>query len=212
MRLFLSSENFGKYPEKLVELVGRNKRVAYIGNAKDYLSETDRRDKVVEHCNQFLSLDFEFVEFDLRDYFTDPEKLKKEFTRFGLVWISGGNTFLLNSALKQSGMDKLLIEKICSDEIAYGGSSAGAIIATPSLRGSELGDNPGMVKILYGKDVVWQALNLVPYYIVPHYDNEWFGDESKAMAAYFDKKRWEYIILRDGQVQYVNGDKSELLV
>lgn len=211
MRLFLSSYQFGNYSDELLKLVGENKKVAYIGNAKDDCQPQERKEKIAESKSEFEKLGFEFTEIDLRNYFVDKSGSKDVLIGKGLVWLGGGNTFLLRRALKDSGLDKIIVSMVKSDMIAYGGSSAGSIIPTPSLHGTEHGDDPSVVERIYGKKVVWDGLGLIQEYIVPHYDGEWFVDESKAMKKYFEDRKLTHQALQDGQVLLVNNSDSKVL-
>lgn len=211
MRLFLSSEDFGKYPEALVELVGDNTKAAFINNAKDELSFEDRSEKTEEKKHSFHQLGFDVHELDLRSYFGQPNKLEKELKNYGLVWAAGGNTFVLRQAMKSSGLDKVLKKRLAEDSIAYGGSSAGSIVATPSLHGTELGDDSKVVPEHYDKKIIWEGLNLVPFYIVPHSNSDWFAKEADEMAGYLNTKKLPYRRLEDGQVIVIEGDKEEFL-
>ena len=121
MRLFLSSEGFGNYPEALIELVGDNTKIALINNAKDDLTFDDRTEKTEEKKHDFHQLGFEVHELDLRSYFTKPKKLEADLKKFGLVWASGGNTFILRRAMKASGLDKILKKRLEEGSIVYGG-------------------------------------------------------------------------------------------
>lgn len=211
MRLFLSSEDFGRYPEALVELAGENTKVAFVNNAKDAWPDEDRLEKTEEKKQGFHKLGFEVHELDLRGYFGRPKLLEEELKTFGMVWASGGNTFILRRAMKVSGLDKVLQNRLADDSLVYGGSSAGSIIATPSLHGTELGDDPREISKHYSRPIVWQGLSLVPFYIVPHYRSDWFGREADSMAAYFMKRNLPYKTLEDGQVIIIEGQKKELL-
>jgi dipeptidase E len=210
MKLYLSSQNLGDYADELLKLVGDKKRVAYIGNAMDYGSPDARQDTINQHKSQYESLGFVFNEFDLTNYFDDPIA-DNVLDDYGLVWCSGGNTFLLNYAVHHSGFAAVLSRKVTSGELVYGGSSAGAILATPSLHGSENGDEPGHVTEIYGDEVVWPALNLVPFYIVPHYKSDWFGAEADSMVKYFENNGLPYHALHDGQVIICDEDETKVL-
>ncbi len=212
MRLFLSSENFGKHPEALVALTGKNKQVAYIGNAKDFITAAERREKVAEHKRQFESLGFRFTELDLRDYF-DSKAPKTILDGYGLVWCAGGNTFLLRSAMRLSNFDTILAAKVAGNEIAYGGSSAGAVVAGPTLCGTEHGDDPAEVKRVYRSDVIWDGLGLIDTVVVPHWGSDWFGADAQRMADALEHSEThvKYEKLVDGQVLVLNGDRRELL-
>lgn len=211
MRLFLSSQNFGNYPEVFLKMMGSNKKLAYVENAKDDWSDEDRKNKLEEHRAQCQEQGFDFWELDLRDYFGKPAELEKALEGSGGIWISGGNTFFLRKAFAYSGLDKLLIEWIKADKLAYGGSSAGSIIITPSLRGSEHGDYPDVVPAGYKEGIIWEGLNLVPFYVVPHYKSDWWGKEAEQMKHYLEDNKLDYYALEDGQVVVVDGDKTEVL-
>jgi dipeptidase E len=211
MRLFLSSQNLGNYPEEFVKLVGPNKKLALVENAKDDWSIADRTSKVNEHLDQLKSIGFKVFELDLRDYFDKQKELEKVLAKCGGIFISGGNTFILTRAFKYSGAGKLLYDMVRKNEIAYGGSSAGSIIATPSLKGSELGDSPEVTPKGYKYEIIWHGLDFVNFYIVPHYKSSWFGKEAEAMLNYFKQHCMPHRVLKDGQVILINGDKEEFL-
>jgi len=213
MRLFLSSQNLGNYPEKLAELAGTNRKVAYIGNAKDHWEPDVKTAKEEEHKAELAAAGLDAEIIDLRNYFGKPAELEKTINagRYGLVWCSGGNTFILRRAFAYSGFDKILPKLLMSDKLAYGGSSAGAIIATPGLYGADLGDDPHEIPKGYKDEIIWEGLNLVKNYIVPHYGSDWFGTEAEAMAAFLEMEKLSYKKLADGQVIVIDGDKEEFL-
>lgn len=212
MRLFLSSENVGRYGDRLVELVGDKKRVAYIPNARDFWTDTAAsEEKTEKHRRQFRALGFELEVIDLKDYFGTTKVAEETFTDFGLVWAPGGNTFLLRRAMYDSGLDIVLKELLIEDKIVYGGSSAGAIMAAPSLHGTDIGDRPQDVGDIYGKEIVWDGLGLINKYLSVHNGADWFMEESKRVNQYFEHKHMPYIALEDGQVLVVDGDKEEFL-
>jgi dipeptidase E len=210
MKLFLSSENLGKYADEFVSLVNGSK-LAYIGNAKDYLSDADRNAKVEEHRIQFESLGIDFTEIDLRDYFDSAKNTEDLLNDFGAVWCSGGNTFLLRSALQQSGLDNVLIKKIKDETLVYGGSSAGAVLAGPTIEGTENGDDPDLVEDVYNNQVNWSGLGLVDFVVVPHFESEWFGVYASKMAKDLEKNGRSFKTLRDGQVILITGNKEIFL-
>jgi dipeptidase E len=211
LRLFLSSEGFGNYPNQLLDLVGGNKKTAFIDNAKDEIPEAERMQHVAEKRSEFENVGLIFEEIDLRNYFGKQAELLQKLEGFGLIWLSGGNTFVLRRALAYSGLDKILKDILSANMIAYGGSSAGSIIPTPSLHGTEFGDDPGIVPDGYKKEVVWDGLDLVPFHVVPHFGSDWFGQESIDMERYLKENSMPYKTIKDGQVIVIDGDKEEFL-
>lgn len=87
------------------------------------------------------SLGFSPEQIDLRNYFGKPQELKKYLSNFGLVWVYGGNAFVLKRAYEQSGFDKIIKDMLLKDEIVYTGFSAGIVILSKSLKGLEIVDD-----------------------------------------------------------------------
>jgi dipeptidase E len=105
MKLYLSSYGLGDHPQRLVDLVGANNQVAVIANARDFSTDIGRRSEGVKtEIRNLRTLGLQANEVDLRSYFLKPRELAKELEEYGMVWVIGGNTFILRKALKESGM------------------------------------------------------------------------------------------------------------
>lgn len=214
MRLFLSSQDFGNYPEVAAKLAGKNKKAAYIKNAQDDLPPEQRNWSTPEKKKMFEAAGFKFEEIDLRDYFGKSKELAEKLSEYGSFWSSGGNTFILRRAFAASGLDKILTDLLKRDKILYGGWSAGACITAPSLHGIEYGDRPqpDAVPDNYPiKETIWYGLDLVPFMIVPHCKSDWFGREADKSIRYFQRHKIAHKPLEDGQVIVMNGKKVEFL-
>jgi dipeptidase E len=211
MKLYLSSQGFGNHLDRLKDMVGSDRRVLFVDNAKDGIPESERTKHVDEKREEFTEAGFDFFELDLRNYFRSPDKLKPLVTAAPFVWVSGGNTFVLRRAFAYSGFDALLLNALKNTNMTYGGSSAGSIIMTKTLHGTEHGDDPYMVPDNYAEEILWDGLGLVYPQLVPHYQSEWFGKEAQAMADYFDQQGMKYETLKDGEVYVVDGKYEEKL-
>ena len=211
MRLYLSSHGFGNHLERLQQMVGDNKKVLFIDNAKDDLPDDERQAHVAEKRLEFEEAGFEFYELDLRKYFGKSELLAKIVAGAGLVWVSGGNTFIVRRALKYSGLDEILMNDLRKDMFVYGGSSAGSIIMTKTLRGTEMGDDPYVTPEGYEQEIIWSGLGMIYPQLVPHYESAWFGNEAQAMIDYFEENGLKYKGLKDGEVYVVDGEFEERL-
>lgn len=211
MKLYLSSHGFGNHLDRLKDMVGSDKRVLFIDNAKDGGPEADRAAHVEEKRKEFTEAGFDFYELDLRNYFLSPDKLKPLVEAAPFVWASGGNTFVLRRAFAYSGLDSLLMNALKSTDMVYGGSSAGSIIMTTTLRGTEHGDDQYLVPDGYKEDIIWDGLGLIYPQLVPHYKSDWFGKAADAMADYFEHAGMKYETLRDGEVYVVDGKYEEKL-
>ncbi len=209
MNLFLSSENVGDYPDVFLDLM-RDNKLAYIGNAKDDASAEERTSQILKHKTQFESYGLQFGEIDLREYF-DSKVPKDILDNYDAVWCPGGNTFLLRSAMKQSGFDKILVQKIKDNELVYGGSSAGSVVVGPTLHGTENGDDPSAVKNIYKSEIVWEGLGVTDFVVIPHVGSNWFDEESTKMKQALFENKVDYRELKDGQVIVVKDGSEEFL-
>jgi dipeptidase E len=212
MKLYLSSYHLGNKPEKLKELIAENAKAAIILNAADN-SDIDRRSSyVTSQIDALASLDIQAEELDLRDYFINSQELAEKLTNYGLVWVVGGNAFLLLRAMKQSGFDKLIVPLVENDKIVYAGFSAGAVVATPSLHGLELVDDKDTVPEGYNNEIAWKGLHLVGKSIAPHYKSN--HPESEAInkvVEYFLENGMDYWTLSDGQALIVQNTTATLI-
>jgi len=200
MRLYLSSFLLGNDANTLASLV-RRPTALVIGNALDH-ARGDLREMYARGSVDALSgLGFSTAEMDLRDYFGAPDRLGTALRDVGLVWVNGGNVFLLRRAMRQSGLDRYLIERRNDDGFVYGGYSAGACVAGPTLRGAHLVDAPDAIAAGYVAADIWDGLGLIPYSIVPHYKSD-HPESSRVdpMVEYFIVNKLPFVALRDGEV------------
>lgn len=201
MKLYLSSYRLGDNPQQLVNLVGSNKKAAVIPNALDFSTEVDRRNAgVLREIEDLKKLGFQPEEVDLRTYFGKPEELGKKLSEFGVIWVRGGNTFILRRAFKESGMDEWLVNQKGNKELVYAGYSAGVCILSPTLKGCEFVDDPNIISEGYKKDVIWDGLDLISFAFAPHYKSN--HPESEAVnteVEYYIKNGIEYKTLHDGE-------------
>jgi dipeptidase E len=202
LRLYLSSFRLGDHPERLLELVGSGRRAAVIANAIDDANAQVRTDGVERELEALRALGLEPHELDLREHFGSAPDLGG----LDLVWLRGGNVFLLRYALAASGVDALLVELLREDALVYAGYSAGPCCLGPSLRGFELVDEPDAVEATYGADPVWEGLGILDYVIVPHVDSPGHPETERcnALAEHFRAEGVPHRTLRDGEAIVVN--------
>jgi len=202
MKLYLSSYRLGNKPEVLVNLVSANKKAVVIGNAMDFLTEdAGRKESVQREMDDLTNLGFEPEEVDLRQYFGKPQELRDKLASFGLVWVRGGNVFVLRKAFKESGVDEWLKEQRGNKDLVYAGYSAGVCVLSPSLKGLDIVDNPNTIPEGYSKDTVWDGLGLVSFAFAPHYMSNHPEAEAVSRLVEYDKKSGiEYKALQDGEV------------
>lgn len=209
MRLFLSSYRTGDYGDRLVGLFGEGARVAVITNAKDYNLPAERAESVRDGIAALAQLGLSATELDLRNHFGKQSDWSAYLNKYDAVWMGGGNTFVLRRALAKTGIDTFLGKEVRDGKLAYGGESAGAIMATPDFTGVQFGDDPDILPEGYTEQTPWEGLGFVDYDIVPHYQSEWEGAEAMVQALHKAHKRFK--TLTNQQVIVIDGSYEELL-
>lgn len=214
MRLYLSSFRLGDHPEHLTALVGDDQRRAVvIANALDDAPADVRRAGVERELAALAALGMDAVELDLRDYFGQEQRLRRDLAGVSLAWLRGGNVFMLRYALRRSGADTVFGDLLAADALVYAGYSAGPCALSPSLRGLELVDDADAVRRIYGCEPVWDGLGLLDEAFVPHYQSPGHP-ETAAMNGVVARYRAEcvaYRTMRDGQVLLVNGPDTAVV-
>ena len=212
MKLYLSSYFLGNQPERLAALVGANKKVGIIMNAGDIYGNEKRPSYLANETAKMKELGLEAEELDLRDYYADNSSLKAVLESYGLLWVMGGNSFVLRRAMRMSGFDKVITDLVENGSLVYGGFSAGSVVATTTLRGIELVDDPNQVPEGYDAEIVWEGLGFTDFSIAPHYKSD--HPESEAIdtvVEYFEKEKLPYKAISDGQAIIIDGSNIEII-
>lgn len=208
MRLYLSSYRMGARFDELLQLAGGRPRVALVANALDFINVESRRryaETVYNPVEVFRSAGADVNEVDLRRYFGRADALADDLADADLLWLTGGNVFLLRRAMVMSGFDTIVRRRLSEDSIAYGGDSAGAVAAGKSLEGIHLMDDPGVRAEGYPDLDISEGLGLIDITLVPHYRSQHAESEAaEAAATYLTQRNMPFRTLSDGEVLIVN--------
>lgn len=201
MKFYLSSFKIGNEPEKLRGLFSKKKKIAYIANALD--SKKITKDWLTQHIQSDMqalkNLGLEVEQIDLRNFFDREEALQDKIDKFGGVWISGGNVFILRQAMRLSGFDKIL--KSVNPDFVYGGYSAAACVLSPNLDAYKIVDDSNDLPYEEQREIIWDGLEYVSYAFLPHYDSDHSESENiRKEIQYCIEKKIPFIALRDGEV------------
>lgn len=135
------------------EFVGPRKKCGLILNALD--AKEDARAKYYESQSEGLTaLGFSVTELDLRSYFNREEALSRTLNDLEMLWVTGGNTFVLRRAMRQRGFDRVAPPLIESEKLFYGGFSAGVVVLHKDLNGLEMCDAPSTVPSEYNPEII----------------------------------------------------------
>ncbi|GAA5080474.1 Type 1 glutamine amidotransferase-like domain-containing protein [Nocardia iowensis] len=212
MRLFLSSYRFGAHYDRLAALVGEPGRVALIPNACDSWPDV-WESAVTSDVVPLRKLGYAPETVDLRDFIGCPAELERTLASFPMVWVRGGNTFVLRAQFARSGADLVLPRLLAADALVYAGYSAGACVMTPDLHGLESADDPAEVVSTCGIEPRWDGLGLVDRRIVPHIDSPTDPvGQGDLLAEFYRAEGIAHWALTDNDAIVVDGDRTEVLI
>jgi dipeptidase E len=203
MRLYLSSFRLTQHHEHLLQLAGHGRRTALVPNALDNISAEDRSEGLRRDLDELEAAGLAVEMLDLR-HTGAVDRL----AGFNVVWVRGGNIFVLRRALADTGADTVLIDLLQRDAIVYGGYSAG-----PCVLGSDLTALADVDDITAVDDPITDGLGVLDRPFVPHVQSPAHPESAAcdAIAACYKAQGQRHWALSDGQVLLVEGDKVTVL-
>jgi dipeptidase E len=208
MKLFLSSLAISDPQSiELAKLVGKDPKdikLALIENAADTYPE-GKRAWVDQNRTAIQSHDFDVEIIDIKKFKGKLDELKDKLATKDVIWFGGGNTYYLRWLLKDTGTDQLLGELV-KQGIVYGGGSAGAIIAGPTLKHFETADDPNEAP-----EVLLDGLHFADAVVVPHMDNVKFASVIHAINDNLKADGYKTVPLGDAQAVIIDGEKQRVV-
>lgn len=132
----------------------------------------------------------------------ESEEINTKLRNNDFIYVTGGNTFFLLQELKRTGADKIITEEVNAGKV-YIGESAGAMITSPNVEYATAMDSVKKAPNLENFD----ALDLVPFYTVPHYTNSPFQKVAQKIVDTYSSvlplspiSNHEALLVRDDQV------------
>lgn len=206
--LYLSSSGLAA-DRKVLTAPSDNARALVVLNALDG-SSARRQDVFDAEAAGLVALGYSCHELDLREHFGDPENLAATLAQAQLVWVAGGNTFVLARATAQAGFDTALRQVQDDQDLTYGGYSAGACLAGPDLAGIDLMDDPNMIPDGYNAEAAPRTLRLIDERIVPHWKSKTPESSGASNTAKFlQKARLQFRCLKDGETYVIGGSSKD---
>lgn len=186
--------------------------MAQVGEMKDKLvaiiTTADDEKKKGKYCR----LAFEqFKEMGCRKIdFVDLEAMPDyDFSRYDIIYVSGGNTFRLLKFAKAVNF-KTAIENLLNRGGVYIGVSAGSYIMCPSIEMAEW--KPDQDRNYFGV-TDFSGFNFVPFLLVAHYRPEYAGImKSNIMSSKYPVRLLtdeQALLIKNGQTKLV-GDGEEI--
>jgi len=180
----------GKEPEQI--------KLALIENAADVYGDVPA-DFQLANREAIIRCGYEVELVDLRDFAGDQKSLTSQLNSKDAIFIGGGNTFYLRWILSNTGADEV-ITKLVRQGMVYGGGSAGAIVAGPTLKYFEDADDPADAP-----EVILEGLGLCETVVVPHIGNAYYGKAMDKINASLIADGYETAPI-DDDVEFVVDD------
>ena len=208
MRLYLSSFRLGNEPGRLLRLMRRPGPVAVVANAMDMAPPDMRAASLDREVGDLRGLGLDPHVLDLRDFAGATERLRTELERLEMLWVRGGNVFVLRHAFAVCGLDLLLPGLLADDALVYAGYSAGPCMLVPSLAGLEHCDPVDQLRDAYGEVAPrFDGLGVLPYAFIPHVESPGHPETHLLgeVARRYAQTGVPHVTLRDGEVLVVDG-------
>ena len=185
--IFLCSY-FAEIASKINEMIDfQGKHVAFIDTAAKFEEVNFYVDEAVEILEKFGTklrrLDVSCAKnlaalVSSQDELSCEDKILSAISQCDIIYVSGGNTFYLLNELRKSCVWQAIKNAVKAGKI-YIGESAGAIVAAQDTRYATLMDenSPNMSD--------FTGLNLVDFYVVPHFGCEPFVEATHEIMEKF---------------------------
>lgn len=134
-----------------------------------------------------------------------PDEISEILNRNDYIFVSGGNTFYLLQELRRKGADILITEQIRAGKL-YIGTSAGSIILCPDIEFVKEMDYNHTAPELQS----FTGLNIVDFYILPHYLDFPFEEITQNIVKKYGKKL-DLRPISNKQVITIVGNRIEIL-
>ena len=177
-----------------------SKKILFIPTA----TNVDEYKKYI-HLTQKVFEDFgyEVENFDISVF--SEETVKEKISETKIIFVSGGNTFYLLQELKNKNLISYLRGKI-ENGLLYIGESAGSVITAPNIGYADIVDD----KVLATELNDYTGLNLVDFYVVPHFEEEPFVESSRKVVGLY-KDKLDLKVINNKEVVLVENDDFRIV-
>lgn len=214
MKLFLNGGGCGKQTiltyKEINKIIDHSKPILYVPLAMD---ETDHP---YDSCYEWIKEEISSIDVpNIEMVRTFEEFANKDFNKYSLIYIGGGNTYKLLNGIKTTNTYAKLKEYIKNDGMVYG-SSAGAVIFGKDINIIEVMDNNDVgIKDTSGFDY----LNGISLFV--HYTNKrskYTEEENKNLTikytdfiANYTKKNEKVIAFPEEDTVFFDGNNIRVI-
>ncbi len=128
------------------------------------------------------------------------DQIANELARADVIWVNGGNTFYLLDVARNTGFMKVVDDLVRNKGVRYGGTSAGSIMASPTIKAAGCGGE-GADRNTVGLTNL-TSFEFIPFVMHVHYDPV---TEKDTLLA--NKHDAQIYAIPDGAAVEVNDEK-----
>ncbi|MFF1946447.1 Type 1 glutamine amidotransferase-like domain-containing protein [Rhodococcus qingshengii] len=207
MPLLLLSLGVGAVPAFVSAHINRPADEIRIGYLNDAAHPYSGEEFVDAERKQLATLGYSLTDIAAGDH-DQASTFRSVLDSLDAIYVAGGNTFVLLSALRRNGTGDVLVEKVRAG-LPYIGSSAGSIITGPSIEPASLMDDPTDAPDLIDR----AGLALVSTVVIPHADGALPPYPPELITQIKETYETDYplIFVNDDQALLVEGDSPRLI-
>ena len=173
-----------------------NSNIGFIATASEL---EENRDYMYQDREDLAKMNYKVIEIDISK--ESKQDILKKFKIVDSIFVAGGNSFyLLQQLINKDVLQEL--KEFANNKI-YIGSSAGACIACPSIEYAQKLDQKAQAPLLSN----YKAMNLVEFYILPHYKSK---EKYTKLADEIEKEYMKYKFIKLSNNQAIVVDSVSL--
>ncbi|MCA9386289.1 Type 1 glutamine amidotransferase-like domain-containing protein [Candidatus Dojkabacteria bacterium] len=197
MKLFLLSslQTTGATIAEKLRLDGLSGRVLFLTTASE--GEEGDISWLNEDRQPLVDAGLDVVDYTITN--KSEEEIRSVLSEIGAICVAGGNTYYLLDQSRKTGFDKIIAEFV-NKGLPYIGSSAGALIAGPTIQ-TTLDDSRVTPDL---ED--YTGFNLCSLSVRPHWGSEYFAERYKEEYLRLYNLKLPMILLSDND--YVEVDEN----
>ncbi len=209
MKLFLSSKAISyEQGPAFLGLTGKSDAkdvtIALIENAADV--EEGDKSWMYRNRDSIQALGFRVDFVDLQEYLAGRKLLLPRLAKADAIWLGGGNTYYLRWIVRETKADTMIQRLVRSGKV-YGGGSAGAIVAGPTLKHFEKADDP-----IRAPEYLTAGLGLTETVVIPHWQNEKYGHIMHgSVLVPLEAEGYKTVCITDEQALIIDGDQQIII-
>ncbi|MBI2475278.1 Type 1 glutamine amidotransferase-like domain-containing protein [Candidatus Uhrbacteria bacterium] len=199
MKLFLTSSCVSKSLQKpFLKFLNKSPeqtKLYFIPTASDV---EENKFYTCESMDDFAAVGINPIWYALK--YKTKEQIARELSNADVIWVNGGNTFYLLDVARKTGFIEIVQDLVRNKGVIYGGTSAGTILASPSIGAASWGGEDADKNIVGLTDL--SGFGFVSFVSHVHYDPV---KERKIIIA--NKKELPIYAIPNGSAVEVNGDQ-----